>query len=437
MSALLRLSAPICAIGLAAALLPAAAAQAAAGTTIRVSVATDGSEGEFFGSAEASISADGRYVAFSSGDKLAPNDTTYLDDVYLRDIKTGVTELISVGPAGESILASSNQPAVSANGRFVAFTADADLTGGDEWLGGTYLRDRQAGTTTRIGPRTYWYDSSPDISADGNFVVFSAVQDAVPEDTNHQDDVYLWQRSTGDLSVISTGADGETTFGASTGPTVSDDGRYVTYSTESRTLNGDVDGSRVVLTDRVARRTTVVSPLVDGKTTSGREPVISGDGNFVAYTHRADESSTDIFLWERTTGRSTPVTVNVAGRTGTGTSIEPAISYNGRYVAFWSTARDLVAAPSASLISVYRYDRRANRSVLAMTPPDDALFGTEDCAISDDGIYVASETRSATLVEGDTNGQIDVFRTQVSTPLRPGPATEPAPGTAPPPVRGR
>ena len=240
MPATLRLCASICAVGLAAALLPGTAAQAATGPTIRVSVASDGSEGEFFGSSEASISADGRYVAFTSGDDLAPNDPNYLDDVYLRDIKTGVTELISVGPEGESILASSSQPSVSADGRYVAFAANADLNGGDEWLGGTYLRDRQAGTTTRLGPRTYWYDDGPDISPDGNFVVFSAVTDAVPEDTNFQDDVYLWQRSTGALSAISTGTDGETTFGDSTGLTSSDDGRYVTYSTDSVMLNGGV-----------------------------------------------------------------------------------------------------------------------------------------------------------------------------------------------------
>ena len=86
----LRLCASICAIGLAAALLPGTAAQAALDlTTILVSVATDGSGSQFFGSREPSISADGRYVVFSSGDELAPNDTNFLDDVYTCDTRTG------------------------------------------------------------------------------------------------------------------------------------------------------------------------------------------------------------------------------------------------------------------------------------------------------------------------------------------------------------
>ena len=127
----------------------------------------------------------------------------------------------------------------------------------------------------------------------------------------------------------------------------------------------------------------------------------------------------------RATRRITPVSVNVSGRAGTGVSLDPHISRTGRYVAFWSSARDLVPAAPSAVMSVYRYDRNANRSVLAMTPPDDAFYGSEECDISDDGFFVATETKSATLVEGDTNGQFDVFRTEVSSPVRAGPAITP------------
>lgn len=425
MSAMLRLCAPICALGLAAALLPGTAVQAAGpGTTIRVSVATDGSEGEFFGSREPSISSDGRYVVFSSGDQLAADDTNALDDVYLRDTRTGVTELISVGPAGTSVLGDSNLPVVSADGRYVAFISDADLIAGDQWTGGTFLRDRTAGTTTWLGPKGYWFEG-PDISADGNFVVFPAVLDFVPQDTNGYRDVYLWQRGAHVASVVSTGADGRTTAGDSTGPAISDDGRYVTYATTSAALNGGVDGNRIVVTDRESLATTVVSPLVDGAAGGVGEPVISGDGKFVAYSQNSARATTDIYLWERATARTTPVSVNVAGRPGTGVSLRPHVSRTGRYVAFWSSARDLVPEATTAPMSVYRYDRRDNRSVLAMTPPDDAFYGSEGCDISDDGFFVATETKSATLVEGDTNGQFDVFRTEVSSPVRAGPAITP------------
>jgi Tol biopolymer transport system component len=175
-----------------------------------------------------------------------------------------------------------------------------------------------------------------------------------------------------------------------------------------------VYGNRVVLTDRETRKTTVVSPLVDPDGGDVGAPVISGDGNFVAYSQNDAGSATDVKLWERATGTTTAASVNTAGKAGTGVSLDPHISRTGQYVAFWSSARDLVADAPTAPMSVYRFDRQTGRNVLAMTPPDDAFYGSERCDISDDGRFVATETKSATLVPGDTNGQFDVFRTEVA-----------------------
>lgn len=417
----LRLCASACALVLTAVLLPGSAAQAATnGPTIRVSVATDGRQATFMGSREPSISADGRYVVFSSADELAGDDTNPLDDVYLRDTRTGITELISVGPAGVEALGDSRSPAVSADGRFVVFAANWDVVGGQDDLGGTFLRDRQAGTTTRIGGRAFWGSADPDISPDGNFVAFEDFLDGAPEDTNFRDDVYVWERRTGTVSAVSVGADGRTTSGDSGSPTVSDDGRYVAYTTDSSVLTGGAAGLGFVVTDRATRRTTVVSaqPQLSGT------PRISGDGRFVAFARNTGEWTTDIFSWDRATGRTVPVSVNVRGQPGTGISLTATISRTGRYIAFWSSARDLITEPVTAPMSVYRWDRSTGRSILAMTPPDDAFHGSERGEISDDGYHVATETKSATLVPGDTNGLFDVFRTEVSTPRRTGgPAT--------------
>jgi Tol biopolymer transport system component len=402
------------AISVAAVVSSGTVAQAAEpGTTIRVSVRSDGSEGEYFGSREPAISADGRYVVFSSGDELAADDTNALDDVYLRDTVTGVTELISVGPSGTSVLGSSNRPKVSADGRYVAFASDAPLTTDTPWNGGTFVRDRQTGVTTRIGPASYLFEG-PDMSADGNFVVFPTVAGAVPEDTNVSVDIYLWNRRNGKLSLVSTKADGTPASGDSSSPSVSDNGRYVTYRTRASDLNGGVYGNRVVLTDRQTKATTVVSPLLAADGGDVGAPVISGDGRFVAYSQNEAQWVTDIKLWQRTTGTTTVASVNTSGQAGTGVSLNPHLSRTGRYVAFWSAAPDLVANPPAAPMSVYRFDRQTGRNVLAMTPPDNAFYGSEQADISDDGRFVATETRSATLVPGDTNDQFDVFRTEVS-----------------------
>jgi len=401
-------------VGLAATLAGGTAAHAdGPGTTIRVSVRTDGSEGEFFGSREPGIGADGRYVVFSSGDELAADDTNALDDVYLHDTVTGVTELISVGPDGTSVLGSSSLPQVSADGRYVAFASDAPLTADSDWTGGTFVRDRQTGVTTRVGPASSIFEG-PDMSPDGNFVVFGTVRDAVPADRNFSEDVYLWNRTTGQLSLVSAGPDGTAPIGDSGSPTVSDNGRYVTYRTRASDLNGGVFGTRNVLTDRRTGTTTIVSPLVDPDGGDVGVPVISGDGHFVAYSQNDAGSATDVKLWQRTTGTTEVASVSASGESGTGVSLSPRISRTGRYVAFWSSARDLVAGPPSAPMSVYRFDRQAGRNVVAMTPPDDAFYGSEKCDISDDGRFVATETKSATLVADDTNGQFDVFRTQVS-----------------------
>lgn len=397
------------ALGVAVALTSGAAAHAAApGTTIRVSVATDGSRGEYDDAREPAISADGRYVVFSTADSLAENDTNYGEDVYLRDTGTGVTELVSVGPDGRSP-AGGSLPAVSADGRFVVFVSEAELTPDADWPGATYLRDRTTGTTTRVGPKMYWWSGRPEISADGRFVVVATNDNAVPQDTNPDDDVYLWDRTTGKLTVVSAGTDGKTASGASNEPAVSDDGRYVTYRTKSKAVNGGVDGDRVVVTDRTTRKTTVVSAA------SGNNPAISGDGRWITYSANRSTYQTDVLLWQRIGGATTTVSVNVAGKPAAGTSVRPRINADGRYVAYWSTARDLVSDPLTAPFSLFRWDRTSGRNVVVMTPPDDAFHVLEEADISADGRFVAFETQSGALVEGDTNRRFDVFRTDVGT----------------------
>ena len=407
-SSTLRARTSAAALVVAVALTSGAAAHAAeSGTTIRVSVATDGSPGEYNDARQPAISADGRYVAFSTADPLADNDTDFSEDVYLHDTATGVTELVSVGPDGKSP-AGGSLPAVSADGRFVVFVSDAELTPDAGWSGATYLRDRSTGTTTRVGPKMYWWSGRPDLSADGRFVVLATNVNAVPQDTNIDDDVYLWDRTTGALTVVSAGSDGKTASGDSDEPAVSDDGRYVTYRTASKAVHGGVEGSRVVVTDRTTRRSAVVSA------TTGSTPAISGDGRWIAYTVNRSTYQTDVLLWQRASGATTTISMNVAGKPAKGTSLRPRLNADGRYVAFWSTAHDLVPDTLTAPLSLFRWDRTSGRNVVVMTPPDGAFHVMEEADISADGRFVAFETQSGALVEGDTNGKFDVFRADVA-----------------------
>ena len=132
----------------------------------------DGSEG-------ASISADGRFVAFTSDAALSPGDTNGALDVYVHDFQTGSTQRMSLTSAGKQVLADSQNPSISANGRYVAFQSDGALTLGDtNGVTDVYVRNRLTGKTRRVslrvGQAQPTEDSTdPSISADGRYVAFA------------------------------------------------------------------------------------------------------------------------------------------------------------------------------------------------------------------------------------------------------------------------
>jgi hypothetical protein len=166
-----------------------------AGSTERVSVSSGGVQGNGQ-SAGPTISADGRFVAFvSSATNLVPDDTNGAFDVFVRDRQAGVTEVVSVSSSdahGDDVSAA---PSLSAGGRFVAFSSQAkNLVSGD--INGVYdvfVRDRQSKTTTRVSMSSSGAEgnggsgnSNPSaISADGQHVVFNSLAtNLVPGDTN-------------------------------------------------------------------------------------------------------------------------------------------------------------------------------------------------------------------------------------------------------------
>jgi Tol biopolymer transport system component len=170
-------------------------------TTERVSLGPGGVQGNEQSSGPA-ISADGRFVAFqSAASNLVPGDTNGAQDIFVRDRQTGTTRRVSVGPGGvqTNAEASSGVPAISADGRFVAFESDAtNLVPGDtNGAIDVFVRDRQTGTTRRIsvGPGGVQGNSDsggPAISADGRFVAFvSNASNLVPGDSNARFDVFV------------------------------------------------------------------------------------------------------------------------------------------------------------------------------------------------------------------------------------------------------
>src|SRR5258705_649250 len=189
-----------------------------------------------------SISADGRYVAFSSyGSNLVPGDTGGHGDVFVRDRRSGTTERVSVDSGGVQGNQSSWSPSISADGRFVAFmSAASNFAAGDQWNGlpDAFVHDRQTGVTECVSVVSHggqlrddrWYLQAS-ISADGRYVVFTTYQNnLVSGDTDGYRDLFPRHRHTGTPDCVSVGPNGAQFERTSWIPSISADGRYVAFA---------------------------------------------------------------------------------------------------------------------------------------------------------------------------------------------------------------
>lgn len=241
----------------------------------------------------ASVSADGRTVAFASeSDAILPADTDTLLDVFVRDRDTGTTELASVTSDGTKANGASNGPVISADGQRVMFHSyAANLSVSQGSVGPhVYVHDRSTGTTTPVSPQPPGLAANvgtgvfPAASGDARFVVFEIEHSHLPEDADAAFDVYLVDRDTDAIELVSI--DGPATLGMHAfGGRVSNDGRFVVFNTGSTWLNPQA----LFIRDREEGTTISL-----GRTPSGDAPdgqlyggEISGDGEWIAFSSNA------------------------------------------------------------------------------------------------------------------------------------------------------
>lgn len=371
------------ALGMVMAMGLAGSGDALAGMTIqKVSVSSAGSEGNGW-SGEASISGDGRYVAFNSAaTNLVDGDTNGLYDIFVRDLQTGTTERVNLDAAGNQATgAQSYQPALSWDGRYVAF--------------------------------------------------HSAATNLVPDDADFINDIVVRDRTTGTNELASVNTDEIKGDGDSGYPSLSGDGRYVAFHSNASNLAQDAGPQTdVFVRDRTAGTTELISVTPDG-TAGGNNPSsipsISQDGRYVAFAslasnlHPGDPDTTsDIFVRDRTSGTTELMSVNTGGLKGNGSSAYPVISADGRYVAFESSATNLVPEDTNNHNDLFVRDRQENTTERVSVGPagEQAVWGTEGYGggISSDGRYVVFSSNSDNLVANDTNTRSDVFRRDRTTP---------------------
>jgi hypothetical protein len=408
-----------------------------AGTTERISVASDGTEGNDASEGNF-ISADGHYVAFySSATNLVDGDTNGYGDIFVHDRVTGETSRVSVASDGTQGNNASWFTSISADGRYVAFHSEAsNLVDGDtNGYGDLFVHDRTTGETSRVsiasdGTEGNNLSYAPFISADGRYVAFnSQASNLVDGDTNGYGDLFVHDRTTGETSRISIASDGTQGDNNSMSGSISADGRYVAFSSSATNLvDNDTNGYYdAFMHDRMTGETSRVSVASDG--TQGDNysinTPISADGRYVPFlsgaTNLVDGDTNgyyDAFVHDRVTGETSRVSVATDGAQGNNDSWYPSISADGRYMAFYSDATNLVSGDSNGFLDVFMHDRVTGETS-RVSVASDGTQGNNDsrgAPISADGHYVAFDSLASNLVIGDTNGVYDVFVHEIIIP---------------------
>lgn len=418
----------------AAALFGVASAAHAQIVTTRVSITPGGvqSNGRCI---DAVISADGRFAAFtSSATNLDAADTNNVDDVYIADLTSGALALVSVNSSGQVGDDRSGKPSISGDGRYVVFESTADNLGaGSLSTLSLYVRDRLLGMTELLSvsvggaPSSGW---SGDISQDGRFVVFASdADDLVTSDTNGLVDVFLRDRFAGTTERINVGIGGTEPMGGwSDRPILNSDGRFVVFrSSATNLVPGGVGG--LILVDRqsgAAERVNVSSTGVIG---SGihNPGAVSADGRFVAFISSAANlvagdanGVSDVFLRDRLLGETTLATNTHQGWVNDNDVDACDLSPDGRILAFSTSYDDFNPNPP------YHVWLKNLSSGFVTRASVNALnqWGTArslGASLSADGTRVVFRSDATNLVANDTNSQTDVFLHEL--PVAPLPTT--------------
>ena len=327
-----------------------------------------------------SISGDGRLVAFmADAANLSPDDKDALGDIYVRDLDSNETILVSRASRADGVKAngSSFPPDISADGRFVAFGSEAtNLTADQPTVAQVYVRDLATSTTTLVSRETGAAGapadrggSLPAISGDGRFVAFTTGSGLDPADRNGRSDVYVRDRRTETTTLVSraTGKLGAVARPDSRVTAISADGRAITFFTRAQ-LSPDDSGSNfdVYVRNLATSTTTLVSRATGAAGARGdadsRLSAISGDGRLVAFSSPATNLSAadidpelDVFVRDTVANTTTLVSraSGAGGAAGDASSFGAAISDDGRVVAFGSRATNLSAADSLGDADTY------------------------------------------------------------------------------------
>ncbi len=301
-----------------------------------------------------------------------PDDTNGVRDVFVFDRSTDAIERVSVAGDGTQANGASAYSALSADGRYVAFESEATNLVPDDTNGvrDVFVFDRATGAIERVsvagdGTQANFGSAQPGLSADGQVVAFiSEASNLVPDDNNGSYDVFVFDRVADAIERVSVASDGTEAVVPTTDFALSADGQVVAFSSEAMNL-------------------------------------VPGDTNSVL----------DVFVFDRASHTTERVSVASDGAQGIGNSFTPALSADGRFVAFSSDSWNLVPGDNNGLVHVFVFDRDSDTIERVSVAGDGTQANSDGYLprLSADGRYVAFHSMASNLVPGDTNGVADIF----------------------------
>jgi hypothetical protein len=415
------------------------ATYAATNAITRVSTDSAGLQSNAVSDQRLSISRDGRYVAFrSTASNLVASDTNGVGDVFKKDTSTGAITRVSTATGGTQAIAASSlvSNSMSADGRYIAFTTTSALVAADtNALSDVYLKDTLTGTTTRVSTSsadaqtTSGAPIGPVISGDGRYVVFQSTStNLVAGDTNGQSDVFYKDTQTGVMQRASTTTAGvQGTGGASTDASISEDGTVVVFvSLTTDLVPGDTNAQRDTFKKNMTTgELTRVSVDAQGNefnnTSFNTTSAVSRDGRYVMFQTSngtlvpGDTNGvTDDFMKDTLTGAITRTSTDSAGNQSDAINAESEINADATYVAFASDATNLVSNDTNGVRDVFVKNIATGETSRISTDANnqngDGASGTGAAfVISADGKYFAFSSLATNLVLGDTNAVADIF----------------------------
>jgi putative cell wall-binding protein/Tol biopolymer transport system component len=434
---------------------PASATVPASGTTEIVSVDAAGMPGAGYAS-ESSVSSDGRFVAFTSTSALTGATTGAASQVFVKDMTTGAVRLVSAGSdTGSPAAADATLPSISGDGRYVAFVSAATNLEAFHNKAGVkqvFVRDLGPGGLTRLvsvsAGGTSGGDAEsawPSIAADGRSVAFqSRATNLIAGATPSGDQVYQADLTTAgaprvafvSLQDPSRSAMPGLGNGPATGPSSSADGSVVAFVSSATDLTDDVvamGGYQIFVHNMRTGTTRLVSNAAEkaeGGDRGSFEPAVSGDGTYVAYTSFSSNLTggaagtspavSQVFVRALGSGSSELVGLDLAGTSpANGATFAPAISHDGRQIAFGSKATNQTSTTVTASRQIVVRDLVAEKntmlSVLEKNPNLAGALAADSPAMSSDGRFVSFATASPGITSTDTSARSAVYLRGIGT----------------------